>query len=56
MKSEDLDLKEAFHMFSGGIILHSGVCVLPHHVIDGCHNVQHLLQSGGRKEVLLVGS
>lgn len=39
------DLEEALHMFSGGIVLHSGVCVLPHHVIDGRHDVQHLLQS-----------
>ena len=45
----DLNLEEAFHMVSGGIVLHSGVCVLPHHVIDGRHDVQHLLQSEGQK-------
>ena len=45
----DFDLEEALHMISWGIILHSGVCVLPHHVIDGRHDVQHLLQSEGQK-------
>lgn len=30
-------------MFSWNIVLHGGVCVLPHHVIDGPHDVQHLL-------------
>lgn len=37
------DLEEALHMFSWGIVLHGGVCVFPHHVIDGLHDVQHLL-------------
>ncbi len=36
-------------MFSWSIILHSGVCILPHHVIDGLHDVQHLLESEGQK-------
>lgn len=37
------DLEEALHMFSWGIVLHGGVRVFPHHVIDGLHDVQHLL-------------
>lgn len=38
------NLEEGFHMISGGIILHRGVSVLPHHVVDRLHDVQHLLQ------------
>ena len=45
MRSVECDLEKALHMFSWSIVLHSGVRVLPHHVIDGLHDVQHLLKS-----------
>lgn len=44
----EFDLEEALNVFSWSIILHSGVCVLPHHVIDGPHDVHHLLECDGR--------
>lgn len=40
------DLEKALHVFSRGVILHRRICVLPHHVIDGLHDVQHLLKRG----------
>lgn len=45
-----LDLEEALHVFSRSVVLHCGICVLPHHVIDGFHDVQHLLESEGQLE------
>ena len=42
------DLEEALNVFSWSIVLHSGVCVLPHHVIDGPHDVHHLLECDGQ--------
>lgn len=44
-----VDLKEALHVFSRNVVLHRGVCVLPHHVIDGLHDVKHLLEREGQK-------
>lgn len=33
------DLEEALHMFPRSVVLHRGVRVLPHHVVDGFHDV-----------------
>lgn len=44
----EFDLEEALNVFSWSIVLHSGVCVLPHHVIDGPHDVHHLLECDGQ--------
>lgn len=44
-----LNLEEALHVFPRSVVLHCGIRVLPHHVIDGCHDVQHLLKSQGEK-------
>ncbi len=49
MRTVEFDLEEALHVFSWSIVLHSGVCVLPHHVIDRPHDVQHLLQREGQQ-------
>lgn len=44
-------LEEAVNMLPGSIILHVGVGVFPHHVIDGVHDIRHLLdrQKGGKE-------
>lgn len=44
-------LEEAVNMLPGSTILHIGVGVLPHHVIDGVHDVSHLLDrpKGGKE-------
>lgn len=42
-----VDLEEALHMFSGRFVLHTGICVLPHHIIDRLHYIHHLLQREG---------
>lgn len=44
-------LKEAVNMLFRGTIFHVGVCILPHHVIDGVHYFCHLLeeQTEGKK-------
>lgn len=36
-------LEEAVDVLPGRAVLHAGVGVLPHHVIDGVHDVHHLL-------------
>lgn len=44
-------LEEIVNMLVGSIIPHAGVGVLPHHVIDGVHDVCHLLdRERGRQE------
>ena len=53
-RTVEINLEEAFYMFSRGIVLHSGVCILPHHVIDGFHDVQHLLQRKGQSEKIVL--
>lgn len=40
----ELNLEEALHMFSWCVVLHCRICVFPHHVIDGLHDVQHFLK------------
>lgn len=50
----DFDLEEALYMFSWRFVLHCRICVLPHHVIDGSHDVKHLLQSEGQKTKKLL--
>lgn len=37
-------LKEVFHMFSGNIVMHGWIHVLPHHIINRLHDFQHLLK------------
>lgn len=36
-------LEEAVDVLPGRAVLHAGVGVLPHHVVDGVHDVRHLL-------------
>lgn len=44
-------LEEVVNMVPGSTILNVGVRILPHHVIDGVHNVCHLLDGQrGEKE------
>ncbi len=44
-------LEEVVNVILGSAILHTGVGVLPHHVIDGVHDICHLLdrQKGGKE-------
>lgn len=41
-------LEELVNMLLGSIIVHAGVGILPHHVIDGVHDICHFLD--GQKE------
>lgn len=40
----EVHLEEAVNMILGSAVLHAGVGVFAHHVVDGVHNVCHLLQ------------
>lgn len=40
-------------MVSWSIVLHCGIRVLPHHVIDGLHDVQHLLEEDEWRKISL---
>lgn len=42
-------LEKAVDMFLWGAVPHVGVGVLAHHVIDGAHDVRHLLEQEGVK-------
>lgn len=39
-----LYLEEAVYMLLGSTVLHVGAGVLPHHVIDGVHDIRHFLE------------
>ena len=43
-------LEEVVNVLIGSVIPHAGVGVLPHHVIDGVHDVCHLLDRERRRE------
>ena len=42
-------LEEGVYVLLRDVPLQGGVSVLPHHVVDGLHDVQHLLQKEQRK-------
>ena len=48
----ELYLEETVNMILGSTVLHAGVGILPHHVIDRVHDVCHLLdkKQGGNKK------
>lgn len=48
-------LEEAVYVLLGSTVPHVGVGVLPHHVIDGVHDICHFLEwQRGEKGVLAV--
>lgn len=51
ISAADPDLEKALHVFSWGVVLHRRIRVLPHHVIDGPHDIQHLLKCESMKDL-----
>lgn len=48
------NLEEAFHVVLGSAVPHAGVRILAHHVINGMHDVCHLLTKTSHHHKLLV--
>lgn len=47
-------LEEPLHVLQGRVLPQDGVGVAAHHVIDGFHNGQHLLEDRGLHGLLLL--
>lgn len=49
-------LEEDLHVLAGRLLLEDGVRAFPHHVVDGLHDVQHLLEDQHQVSFSLLSS